>query len=308
MSIGYSNIAKSYLLEAIDSNDTQLIIQSGGYGGFMRINADYTYARIVNASQNELVKIDLSNSSPHTKLVAGAVTSYSGGLTVARGQGGTQAVSWPRGSLIYIEVTADFLTEIVQKGIFRTVDYNPNGVLSPAYKGEKVYQSDDPRWWKSYDGTNPYWAMICGVAAAGETWSDPGDLGWQVLMPAPELTYTAYFDDTKWVAPGWGTWVDPIWISALAGRDPYYYDIVLARIGSWYVNFRPTKMRITHDHTSDLLVKLYTSTFIYTSVTYSYSSGDEVDLTFAGEDLTYLSLRSTTNDFQYSVTNIEFGE
>ena len=188
MTIGYSNIAKSSLLEAIDSDDTQVIIQAGGYEGFLRIDADYTYARLANAFQNELVKIDLSNSGPHIKLVAGAVT-YSGGLSVARGQGGTQAVSWPRGSLIYIEVTADYLNEIIQRGLFRTIDYNPNGVLSPAYKGEKVYQSNDPRWWKSYNDTDPYWAMICGVAAEGETWSDPGELGWQVLMLIAEKGY-----------------------------------------------------------------------------------------------------------------------
>ena len=385
MTIGYSNIAKSSLLEAIDSDDTQVIIQAGGYEGFLRIDADYTYARLANAFQNELVKIDLSNSGPHIKLVAGAVT-YSGGLSVARGQGGTQAVSWPRGSLIYIEVTADYLNEIIQRGLFRTIDYNPNGVLSPAYKGEKVYQSNDPRWWKSYNDTDPYWAMICGVAAEGETWRDPGELGWQALMlivatpvispvagsydNSVEITitcstsgatiyyttdgstpteasteYTApftiiesatvsakafkagwsdsdvaeveyvvaghwvsYFDNTCWETDEYhyGYWDGTKWVAELKSFQGYF--VILWIIGSWYLGYRPSKMRITYSPAIPLTVILRYAGQVqaWASGELGYSSGQEVDFVLT-EDIGSLYMQGDpVTPIAYSITNIEF--
>jgi len=126
---------------------------------------DYAYAVMISSLRDkEIIKIDIVQSSVN-------------GLSISRGQGGTQARAWNRGTRMYQDVTADMLNAVIQKGIFRTIDYNPNGVLIPAYLGEKVHQSDDPRWWKSYDAVTLIWVLIAGEMDSGDSWLYPTDEG-----------------------------------------------------------------------------------------------------------------------------------
>jgi len=276
MSIGYSNIAKSYLTEAVDNDDTQFILHESGYHGFMEIDADYTYAVLINPSgDKEIVRVDLDNSSPHVRTMGGS-SKYANGLTVARGQSGTSAVAWPRGTLIYIELTKDFLNEIRQKGQFRTVTYNPNGVLSPSHKGEKVYQSDNSRWWKSYDATNPYWALITGsslVDSGCEYWGDPGGLGWDSLITRP----TWLDEDTYWTATvgsGNAVWDGTKWTGS---------EFDLTEAGTWVDGFRPSTIAITHDNPAPIEFGLYDKTLGYEiagPTGYTYTSGVALTCTF----------------------------
>ena len=85
-------------------------------------------------------------------------------LTVSRGQDGTNAREWYDGAIINHRINAALLTAMIQKEAYREVAYNPNGILSPAYRGEKVFQTDaadcKKRWWKSISGV--VWQMITG--------------------------------------------------------------------------------------------------------------------------------------------------
>ena len=85
-------------------------------------------------------------------------------LTVSRGQDGTNAREWYDGAIINHRMNAALLTAMIQKEAYREAAYNPNGILSPAYRGEKVFQTDaadcKKRWWKSISGV--VWQMIAG--------------------------------------------------------------------------------------------------------------------------------------------------
>ena len=105
-------------------------------------------------------------------------------LTVARGQDGTVAQNWPAGTLIAQRSVAENLGRIMQKGEFKTIDYNPNGVLIPEYPNEKVYQSGDSchrRWW--IHGDSNKWRLLAGVKCIDEYW----DGGW--LYAAQQLFF-----------------------------------------------------------------------------------------------------------------------
>ncbi len=146
MSIAFSNIVKAFLLEAVTDSAVQFIIDPGEYEKFLESSGDYSYAQLIDASGNkEIVKVDITNSSAHVVVEE----TYSGGLTVTRAQGGTSARAWPRGTMMYQEITETFLNDVRQKAGHRSVAYSPSGTLASLYFGEKVYRSDSPGWWKS---------------------------------------------------------------------------------------------------------------------------------------------------------------
>jgi len=103
------------------------------------------------------------------------VTGISGRtLTIARGQDSSTARAWPAGSLIEQRLVAADASSFIQRAGFRTVAYNPNGVLSAAYPGEKILQdgaeSCQDRWWKNVDTTR--WQLIAGEACDWEFFLD----------------------------------------------------------------------------------------------------------------------------------------
>ena len=151
VSLIFNRKAKSVLSSSATSTDTDLYIRRADYSNFIGRGAsgDHFYAVLRDATKKEIVKVNVTGSSADA------------GLQVERGQQGTSAVAWPSGSLIYQDITASDLDGVLQKAVFRTVDYNPNGVLTPEYFGEKVY-GDGGFWWKSTSATETVWKLICG--------------------------------------------------------------------------------------------------------------------------------------------------
>jgi len=113
-------------------------------------------------------------------------------LTVERGQGGTVAQNWPEGSLIIQRLVAANLGRFHQNGEYRTINYNPNGVLSANYPGEKVYETGanpcQVRWWINSE-TNK-WRLLAGVKCDWEYYDDG-------------YVKTAYLDYACDSADGW---------------------------------------------------------------------------------------------------------
>jgi len=94
------------------------------------------------------------------------VTAISGKtLTIARGQDGSSARAWPAGTLIEQRLVAADAGSFIQEAAYREIGYNPNGVLTATYPGEKILQtgaeSCQNRWWKNVDTTR--WQLIAGA-------------------------------------------------------------------------------------------------------------------------------------------------
>ena len=151
VSLIFNMKAKSVLSSSATSTDTDLFIRRADYSNFIGRGAagDHFYAVLRDATKKEIVKVNVTGSSADA------------GLQVERGQQGTSAVAWPSGTLIYQDITASDLDGVLQKAVFRTVDYVPDGVLVANFGGEKVYQSDLALWWKSV-GATTNWRLIAG--------------------------------------------------------------------------------------------------------------------------------------------------
>jgi len=142
----YTSFAQTRLEEAISDSDLCCLIVDEPTQLFPRWEGGYEfYLTLVDASANrEIVK----------------VTGISGRwLTISRGQQSTTARSWPIGTLVEQRPTADDMSDIIQREGFRTVAYNPNGVLTANYPGEKIFFQEEI-WWKNISGTA--WQMIAG--------------------------------------------------------------------------------------------------------------------------------------------------
>lgn len=185
MSIGFAHKAVGHLAQAIGSSDTTIALQQMEYEPVLSAQGDDVYLMLRGPVNRELVKVDLS---------ASVWGSY---LSVARGQGGTSAVAWPVGSMLFATTHEDHYNSIIQAGQNRTIDYNPNETLTPLYAGEKIYQSGPAgceRWWKSFDDTNLYWDIITGSPCANEAYFD---IGWTypiLKSSLSEQTVTYFWD------------------------------------------------------------------------------------------------------------------
>jgi photosystem II stability/assembly factor-like uncharacterized protein len=175
MSIALAHKAVAHLVVAISDTDQSLMVELQAFQSFIRVDGDYHYVMLRGPAARELIKIDIANSTD-------------GILNVERGQGGTIAIAWPAGTLLFNSTHEDHYNSIVQRG-GRTIDYNPNEVLVPLYAGEKIYQ-DGPagceRWWKSFDGINAYWDLITGDKCGNENWTDIG-YGYDILITTEKV-------------------------------------------------------------------------------------------------------------------------
>lgn len=253
------------------------------------------YMTLVDASANrEIVK----------------VTAISGSqLTIARGQGGSTARAWPIGTLIEQRPTKDDMSAFLQRAAFRTIAYNPNGVLTAIYPGEKVYQTDaracKKRWWKNVTGTK--WQCIAGTICDGEVWENGYIIeGW-----------TAYFDNTRWEigTANAGSWDagNQRWQASQVPGYPHH-RIILNALGTWVNGYRPTSFRVTFTGTATLSAFLgSTDSFndlfsrdcwLGTNIT----SGETLSLVGVDKDIHRLQCRNedcADNNIFY-ITNIEF--
>lgn len=163
--IGFTHKAVAHLAAAIGTSDTTIAVHLTEWESIFRAPEDSVYLMLRGPVNRELIKVDLSSS------VWGEY------LTIARGQGGTSAVAWPVGSMMFATTSADFYNEIEQRGANRIIDYNPNQVLTPLFAGEKVYQNSPAgceRWWKSFNGVDAYWDLISGTPCGTEAYEDVG--------------------------------------------------------------------------------------------------------------------------------------
>ena len=138
-------------------------------------------------------------------------------------------------------------------------------------------------------------------------WSNPGSF--EITIEEEAGGWTVYFDNTYWeiYTPGYGLWDTDHWVAGVfdVGGGTYYQVLSLGPIGGWEVDFRPTKVRITHDSpdTPDLYIEGAEGVWCFEE---NYVSGTEIDLAEAG-DLVYLYLElAADNVTPYNVTNIEF--
>ena len=166
MTIGFTHKAVAHLVAAILAGDTEIAVHSTEYGQVLASSEQYVFLMLRGPVYRELVKVDIG---------ASVWGSY---LKVVRGQGGTPARGWPLGSLLFATTHEDHYNSIIQAAASRTIDYNPNEILTPLYAGEKIYQ-DSPagceRWWKSFNGVDAYWDIITGEACSLEAYED---IGW----------------------------------------------------------------------------------------------------------------------------------
>lgn len=225
--IGFTNKAVAHISAAITAGATQIRVHDLDYSAILSAYGESVFLMLRGPVNRELIKVDIDAS-----VWGGALSDY---LTVERGQGGTTAQSWPVGSMMFATTHEDHYNAIIQRGQNRTVDYNPNEILAPLFAGEEVYQSGPAgceRWWKSYNGVNPYWDIITGAACGSEEYLD---IGWtyEILKPTlpPPLSWTlkktlsleaagedhvsslVYDSDNDAIVAGSGTNMCQFWVS-----------------------------------------------------------------------------------------------
>lgn len=307
MTIIMSNRVSTYLKLAIDAADTQIVIGDYDYQQIFSANSGDIYLIIRGPAAREIVKVDIAASLWGTY------------LKVARGQGGSTAQAWPQGSKIFASTTAELYNSFIQTEEYRQVYYNPNGVLNPLYKGEKVYQNSPAgceRWWKNFDGINPYWDIITGVPCDVETYKD---IGWEYDLligddwPPPDPDPPGAWDGGSRMDNGfWGAyegyWDTDRWYSENANP----YDIHLYVPGLvWQVGFRPTKIRFTHTDASNsatgtLKDDAGTPNTIATIDFSGQTSPAEFPITWASNDLDELYISRPSPAVQWAITLLEF--
>jgi photosystem II stability/assembly factor-like uncharacterized protein len=204
MTIGLTHKAVGHLKEAILLTATEITLILNEYEQVLAAPDD-VYLMLRGPVYRELVKVDLS---------ASVWGQY---LTIARGQGVTSARAWPVGTLLFATTHEDHYNSIIQAAGNRTIDYNPNEILTPLYGGEKVYQTDPAgceRWWKSFNGVDPYWDIITGAACGEENYRD---IGWTYDLLLPALPWQMEFD--LYAQPS-----NPKRVYS-AGYDPTHHDL-----------------------------------------------------------------------------------
>lgn len=192
----FNNRAVSHLEKKISASDTAIQIARKDYDLFNRYAAggeDFMFCVLRGPESREIIKIipDESTYGPEWLLIC------------ERGQGGTDAQAWPAGTLIFLSTTADHYNSIIQRGNIRTVGFNPNGVISPLYQGEKILQDlgCGVRWWQSFNDADPYWHLIAGEPCEGETFENP----------------TGFFVSDVWMP---GILIEPTWLPMTKERYP----------------------------------------------------------------------------------------
>lgn len=176
---------KSVLEQSVADVTTTIVISVADWTRYIQPLSDDFYCMLLSVSNREIVKVDRS-------------ASVSPNLVVARGQEGTSARDWPRGTLIYHDITAAALGEIEQESSFREVAFNPNGALTSDFFGEKVYQTDLHLWWKAVAEGTSEWRLIAGEIFIDDvdfdpvpgTYSSGQQITMTVLAPGATIYYT----------------------------------------------------------------------------------------------------------------------
>ena len=220
---GFNDIAYGRIKASLGSTDTSFELLKG-----------YVYPFLPGwASDKELLS---TFRGPDGSLeIIKIIDIFGHRLTVERGQDGTVARNWPAGSLLTQRAAGETLGKIIQKGEFRSVTYNPNGVLSGAYPGEKIYesgaQSCQVRWWLNNGGTK--WRLLAGVKCDWEYYDGDGYIQGACYMIHSNAT------DGDCGMRGEASWLlarDPaVSEDCNTGASFYSYAVNALRIfGTWY--------------------------------------------------------------------------
>jgi hypothetical protein len=297
MTIGFAHKAVGHLAQAIGSSDTTLVLHSMEYEPVLSAQGAEVYLMLRGPVNRELVKVNIA---------ASVWGSY---LTVARGQGGTSAVAWPVGSMLFATTHADHYNAIIQRGTNRTIDYNPNEILTPLFAGEEVYQNSPAgceRWWKAFNGSDPYWDIITGQACGDEEYQD---IGWDydLLESTSPPCFSGWLDVTdvsKWTA-SLGSWDGSAWDTEFT--DPYNdLQLLPAPAETWFANQCPTSFRITFTGETYIECYLYdqSNRLIFNDVGYQSLEEKTINYYNPPEDFNRLLLRGYPGALE--ITKIEF--
>jgi len=253
----FNALAQSRITAGITASATSLTLIPGGVIDFLPgwISGKEFYCTLVDASANrEIIKV--TDIVDHT-------------FTIERGQDSSSARAWPVGTVIAQRCVAANFTRFMQKLDFRTITYNPNGVLTAAYPGEKVYYpgyGNCQSWWKHTSGTT--WKLIAGT---------PVEVG-------------NYFDNTYWSTSGLNNeWDGTKWQLYVVQNGSQQRSLAVS--GTWYQDFRPGYIAV--DYTGVALdgLMLWDSdqNVIAGAVDSGYESGTELAITFGSLNIGWLT-------------------
>ena len=173
---GFNDMAYSLLFEAISDSDTTMVLPAGGAVSFLPgwQSGRTVYLTLTNIQNDiEIVKV----TEIHDDI-----------LTVERGQDGSVSKAWPVGTIVIQRGVAIDFTSFIQKGGFRSIAGDPNGVLAGLYPGEKVYDTDSKSWWINITGT--LWKCLAGTCIPV----------YQDFNPVVETEYTMLSLESSWAA------------------------------------------------------------------------------------------------------------
>jgi len=136
-----------------------------------------------------------------------------------------------------------------------------------------------------------------------------------IVKQTPVPQWVQIFDNTDWVVGdtgfhlgGAGSWDagNQEWDSDDGGGAFGVSAVELLPLGGWEVGYRPSKIRITFTGIANLDLYFRDTAFQYlVTEGQTITSGQELDITFSGNDIRSLLVWSFTEN-PFSVTNIEF--
>jgi hypothetical protein len=107
--IGFTNKAVAHISALITAEATQIGVHDLEYGAILSAHGESVFLMLRGPANRELVKVDIDAS-----VWGGPLANH---LTVARGQGGTIARTWPIGSMMFATTHEDHYNNILQRGI-----------------------------------------------------------------------------------------------------------------------------------------------------------------------------------------------
>lgn len=134
----FENEAVGTLDTAIGTSDVTLFLETGDGANFPSITGSQVFRCLI-----------YDEAQGTTEWVT--CTAISGDqMTVTRS---ASPVAFAAGAKVELRLESQALDNFLQQGTERTVASDPDGVLSPLYAGEEVYQSVSGVWWKNTTGT-----------------------------------------------------------------------------------------------------------------------------------------------------------
>jgi photosystem II stability/assembly factor-like uncharacterized protein len=151
MALVVNNNFRSRLKSAITDSDVTIYIEDSDYKSALsgHSDGDYFYAKLRGPESYEYIKVNITGSS------------VDAGLQVERGQAGSSAAAWKRGTLCFQSLEATTFGLFPQKAGYSSGAYNPNGTLTADYKGQLFWDSANSCWWKSISASTE-WRLVAG--------------------------------------------------------------------------------------------------------------------------------------------------